>query len=169
VKRYKGIVGKFIGGKLYVHRTYAPLVVGADILSTAVGILREKHPAFEYNVVVWHPVRGQLRFVMSPDFDTASEPVVGDCVTVDLLNKTASKVRSYPHIWHHKYLWVQDGYPGFDVEESRRWAETWKLVLKEPPASANRKVWEEQLQRHGLERPEDKTNVLTEKHYRDIK
>lgn len=51
MKRYRGIVGKSIGGKVYAHKMYADLVVPAH--RTAADALRGKFPLFGYNVVVW--------------------------------------------------------------------------------------------------------------------
>ena len=81
--------------------------------------------SFGYNILVWNEKKNTLRFVFSPDFDTASEPEVGVSVTIDLATRTSSAIRFYKQVYHRKHLWVTPDYTGFDVAAAEAWTEEW--------------------------------------------
>jgi hypothetical protein len=61
----------------------------------------------------------EVRLDEAPDFDEAREPHPGRMFHCPL---NARGHASSDALWHHKWLWVMDDYPGFDAVESRRWA-----------------------------------------------
>ena len=118
-KRYG--VGKEIGGAIYVHQLYE------RVLGEAVPAARRRLPAgWRYTIVKLHLARRIVTFVQSPDWDDSPEPTVGDCWTVRADGTvTFRRQADDPFIYHHKWLFVAEGYDGFDVsasvEHSRRW------------------------------------------------
>ncbi len=123
IERHKRSVGKKVGPQIYVHKDYAGEVVPSDVLEKAKGILAKTNPDFEYNSIMYDTSNGTVRFDEAPDFDTAREPHVGDMVKVDKDGKVSTGHSD--SIWHHKWLWVKEDYPGFDVNKSREWSRTW--------------------------------------------
>lgn len=114
-------VGKQIGHHVYMHKMYQD-VLPPDILSSAVEVKGD----FPYNIIKYDAKTHNVTFVQSPDWDTNPEPVVGK----QLLVKPDGSVRemrpsSDPWIYHHKWLFVGDDYPGFDVEESKQRSMDW--------------------------------------------
>ena len=114
-------VGKQMGNQVYVHRMYQD-VLPQDILSNAL----EAAGDFPYNIVKYDTKTQNVTFVQSPDWDTNPEPTVGK----QLLVKADGSVRemrpsSDPWIYHHKWLFVKDDYPGFDVKASKRRSIDW--------------------------------------------
>jgi len=107
-----------------VHRQYEHL------LGPAVDEAKQHLPPdFEYTVVKHQARAGRISFIHSPDFDTAPEPIVGLVVTVSA-NGTA-RIRyppDDPFIYHHKWLFVSDDYPGFDVVESKARSCAWAVL-----------------------------------------
>ena len=103
-------VGKDIGGSIYLHKMYSDTLPNQQGLQEAI----EQLPAgCEYNVIK-AAKDGSYTFFNSPDFDTADEPTAGPFVRIAPRNgKTLGQTAN---IWHHKWLWVKDDYPGFDVE-----------------------------------------------------
>ncbi len=121
-RRWRGNVGKSIGGSLYAHRNYESDVVPQDVLQNA----QQQLDGFDYNIVKYVPKTGAVTFIQSPDFDSVPEPMVGN----QLLVKPDGTKRSMsssgdPWIYHHKWLWVKDDYPGFNVEESKQRSAAW--------------------------------------------
>lgn len=115
-------VGKMIGGGLYVHRDYESVAVPQEILSTAQAQL----DGFDYNIVKYVPKTGAVTFIQSPDFDTADEPMVGPGLLVKPDgSKKVIKPPADPWIYHHKWLWVDDSYTGFDVGASKQRSLQW--------------------------------------------
>lgn len=135
-------VGKEIAGKIYVHRDYANRL-GAVVAKAA----KRLPDDFEYAVVKYDTRSGAISFIASLDFDTASEPTVGDVITVlsDGTTRRRSQ-RADPQIYHHKWLFVADDYAGFDVEVSKCRSATW-LVLEDVDKSriGTRSHWDEHV------------------------
>jgi len=114
-------VGKEIGGSVYVHRQYeerlGPGVVWAKQLLPRDCV---------YDVVKYNRRTRAVSFIQCPQFDVEPEPSIAGVLTVradGTLQRRA--VPSDPPIYHHKWLFVDDDYLGFDVEESRRRSIAW--------------------------------------------
>ena len=118
--KFNGI-GKEIGGNVYCHRQYEDQFP-ADELAAAKSVL----PAdFEYNIVKYDLKTHTFSFIFSHDFDTVEEPSVDGGITVKA-DGTSKRFGNAGWIYHHKWLWVDDAYRGFDVESSKlrslKWA-----------------------------------------------
>lgn len=114
-------VGKMIGGCLYVHRMYMN-VIPSEIIDN----IQKYGKGFDFDIIKYCPKNNTVTLIQSPDFDSAPEPIVGP----GLLIKEDGTVKyikppSDPWIYHHKWLFVKDDYPGFDVEDSKRRSKEW--------------------------------------------
>ena len=71
-----------------------------------------------------------VSFIESEDWNTSREPVVGDSykVSLDGSIKITNK-KNNPQIYHHKWMFVEDNYSGFNVQESKAWSDRWTAVL----------------------------------------
>ena len=114
-------VGKEIGGAIYVHKQYLP-VLGVVPLK-AKELLPEDHSF----VIVKHNLKNDaVSFIHSPDFDFADEPTVGDSIIVHPDGSTRKRKQAKdPEIYHHKWMFVKDDYQGFDVELSKARSKLW--------------------------------------------
>ncbi len=121
-RRWRGNVGKSIGNSVYVHRDYETEIIPQDALSNA----QQNLDGFDYNIVKYVSKTGAITFIQSPDFDSAPEPMIGNALLVkpDGTKKSMSPL-SDPWIYHHKWLFVKDDYPGFGVDESKRRSASW--------------------------------------------
>lgn len=138
-------VGKEIGGKIYVHRKYANMIMPIDVLYEAISLLPT---GFIYNCLMFDSKKpGVIRFDEAPDFDTAREPHPGNFVEVNINTREIRHGHSNM-IWHHKWMWVADDYDGFDVNESYEWSKKWTQVITHP--SGSKRVWEQQLNENEL-------------------
>lgn len=136
-KRYG--VGKEIGDKIYVHKNYADRIINKKDLAKAMILLPEY---FSYNCIMIDKNKPYtIRFDEAPDFDTAREPQVGDFIEIDF-NEFLVREGHSNFIWHHKWMWVDDDYDGFDVNESYEWSKKWTGVITHP--SGSKRVWDEQ-------------------------
>lgn len=150
IKRSKFGVGKEIGGDFYVHKDYADIVIPEDKLEEAKEIVkREWLDGYAYNCLKYSPAKNTIAFQEVWGFDTEREPVVGDYIIVDL-NKKTVKAGHSDYIFHHKWLWVENDYTGFDVKESWEWSKEWLSTLKETSDGNGIARWNAQLQRYGL-------------------
>lgn len=118
-------IGKEIGGSVYLHRNYVenhPRIPRNAYL-TALSTLQTKHPAHLFNIVRYGysgPDKGSFSFIYSPDFDTSPEPISGNSIRVNPDGSTKfTQQKNDPQIYHHKHLWVNDDYTGFDVQKSK--------------------------------------------------
>ena len=115
-------VGKKMGYDLYFHRMYEDEIVPPDALQTA----QKAAEGFNYNIVKYNLKNGNLTLIQSPDFDTNPEPIVGNQVLVKPDGSVkAMRPSADPWIYHHKWLFVRDDYPGFDVDSSKQRSIQW--------------------------------------------
>jgi len=119
--------GKKVGTKIYIHRQYENLIVTPDKLKYARWAAR-RHLKEEYTCIRYDTKTKAIAFQVSPDFDTADEPIVGMTVTVygSYERCTVTNQKKDPQIWHHKWMWVADDYEGFDVEASKARSKLWE-------------------------------------------
>ena len=114
-------IGKEIGGAIYLHRDFEHLLPMA-----AQDAKRSLPDGFGYTVVKFANATLATSFIESPDFDTAHEPTVGSIIFVSPTGSVRSfKQQSDPFIYHHKWLFVDDNYLGFDVEASKQRSRAW--------------------------------------------
>ena len=144
IKRYMDDVGKLIDDSVYVHRRYMKKVIPNDLLEW---ILKYLPYGTEYNTVMWDRRLDTIRFDEALNFDTEREPCAGNFVVIDLNGNIEHRKTSA--IWHHKWLWVKDGYKEFDVKESYEWSKLWLSKLGES-ASGSSDIWKRQLKEVGL-------------------
>lgn len=138
IKRSKLGVGKDIGGAIYLHRDYENHIPNQEGLLRAKQVLDKNHPGFKYNAL--KVAKDKFTFFNSPDFDTAHEPVAGNYITV---SGDKSKAGNTSQIWHHKWLWVKEGYRGFDVDASHRRSLAWlKIPNIDFARIGNKEFWE---------------------------
>jgi 8-oxo-dGTP pyrophosphatase MutT (NUDIX family) len=138
IKRSKLGVGKDIGGAIYLHRDYEDHIPDQEGLLRAKQVLDKNHPGFKYNAL--KVAKDKFTFFNSPDFDTAHEPVAGNYITV---SGDKSKAGNTSQIWHHKWLWVKEGYRGFDVDASHRRSLAWlKIPNIDFARIGNKEFWE---------------------------
>ncbi|MCY2993115.1 MAG: hypothetical protein NTY19_35315, partial [Planctomycetota bacterium] len=114
-------VGKEIGGAVYVHRQYENRL--GPIVAWAKRWLPEDSA---YDVVKYNRRTQAVSFICCPGFDVEPEPNV-EGVVIIRADGTAQRrpVPLDPYIYHHKWLFVDDDYTGFDVQESQRRSAAW--------------------------------------------
>lgn len=151
VKRSKYGVGKQMGPSIYLHRSYHSDVIPNGDYNTAIEILEDHgYNESDFNCIRWDPQKTSISFQEAPDFDTAREPTVGDYVTVDYATGKIKTGHS-DYVWHHRWLWVQNDYTGFDVRKSWEWSKKWMSTLTETADGNGLARWKAQLERFGLE------------------
>jgi len=135
-------VGKDIGGAIYVHRRYAAMF-GDDAFALASFL----PPGFDYTVVKYRQSDGAVTFIECPDFDSAPEPTVGRTCLVRPDGTTALRqALADPYIYHHKWLFVDDDYQGFDIDESRRRSAVWMQIPNIDYSRVGRRsYWQERV------------------------
>jgi len=77
-------------------------------------------PDFEYHVLKYNPKSNTVSFVEAPDFDVAHEPSLYRVVTVAPDGSSRLRDLGGRTIYHHKWLFVREGYTGFNMQESQR-------------------------------------------------
>ena len=115
-------VGKQMGNTIYLHKSVKHKLP-APLLEIAESLLP---PNFSYDNIKYDGNNSNLTFISSPNWDTAEEPIVGDAILIRGDGSSRfMKQKSNPQIYHHKWLFVDDNYPGFNTEESKQRSEKW--------------------------------------------
>lgn len=122
--------GKRMADSVYVHRS--ALEAGLD--ESQCKRVRAASAKAAQALPGWHVAKvndktGAVTLVRSDDFDTATEPTVGDAVRVQP-DGTVTFVpqATDPWIYHHKWRMVADDYQGFDVAESKARSAQWEAL-----------------------------------------
>ena len=134
-------IGKVIGGKVYMHLDYIDTLPSPEQARIALDAAGGK-----FKTVSYDPVNEIYMFNEAPRFDVESEPAPMKSVKVEMDGDDVEKVfpaKVINQIWHHKWMWVDDNYRGFDVQESYNWSKQWASKISNP--SGSRKVWLKQL------------------------
>jgi len=125
-------IGKTVSPRVWVHKNYVDQsVIPKDVHDTALKVLKEKYPDYNYDIVRYDKKTNDMGFIQSPNFDSAPEPTVGDSVTIKpsgehKFNKAGQKEQ----IYHQKETMVGDDYTGFDVNKSKTRTERYQAALK---------------------------------------
>ena len=129
------MIGKLIGGCIYVHRDY--LVEGYESWA------EELPDGFEYTLVKVNTKSGAVTFIQCEDFDTAPEPTMGAAILVRN-NGTYKRMSALddPWIYHHKWQMVGADYQGFDVEESKARSAAWEALDVDRSRIGKKSYWE---------------------------
>lgn len=126
LRRYSS-VGKKMAHCIWVHNSYADKIIPSDLYCKA---LLNKMLNFYFTIVRYDTKLNTIALIECIDFNESSEPVVGRSLLIypDGTSKL-TKQPSNPFLYHHKWMFVEDDYTGFDVEKSKRRSVAWKSVL----------------------------------------
>ena len=152
-------VGKQVGSKIYFHKSVWDKVVPKDVWDKAQRIMQSSDTEqklwqmgwieWEYETVCYDLKNPEvLRLDGCPDFNLKREPVVGWMMFVDTKNDCV-RFKYNQQIYHHKWLWVDPSYQGFDVRASYEWSKRWLGKLSEV-ASGYPHKWIEQLKKYNV-------------------
>lgn len=147
---------KKIGNTIYVHITNVGCLPKELKDMVGLGLIRIDETFFnKIAIVKVDKKNNKVTFIQSKDWDTAREPEVGDAICVDIATKQQKIIKAKGQIYHHKWMFVDEGYRGFDIEESKRWSEKWQSVIPSDRTIKSRigykKYWDEYLKQYNLE------------------
>lgn len=165
-KSHKYGVGKQVGNTIYLHKSVEDRLPNS-VLDSA----KDKLPDdFDYDIVKYDEGNGNVTFISSPDWNTSDEPIVGDAILIrgDGTERFI-KQKASPQIYHHKWLFVNDDYDGFNTEESKERSISW---LKVPNIQFNKigykSYWDSNVVPHINENSMLKKELIVEMDYTDI-
>jgi hypothetical protein len=159
-------VGKQVGNTIYLHKS-----VEDRLPHNILNNIKDTLPTdFTYDIVKYDEKNGNITFISSPDWDTSEEPLVGDAILIrGDGSKRYMKQKSSPQIYHHKWLFVNDDYGGFNVKDSIERSEKW---LKIPNIEFNKigykNYWESNVIPQINENYVMKKELIVEMSYTDI-
>ena len=143
-------VGKQVASKIYFHKSVWDKIVPNDVWDKAVKILEHRTSLNAIETVCYDFNRPHMvRFDTCPGFNTQREPIVGDMIFVDINQNKIVKEKYNPQIYHHKWVWTEPNYTGFDVKASYEWSKLWLSKLY-GTASGYTHIWREQLKQHNI-------------------
>ena len=159
-------VGKQVGNTIYLHRSVEDKLP-YEIIDDA----KDKLPLnFDYDIIKYNEKNGNLTFISSPDWDTSNEPIVGDALLIRGDGTTRfMKQKSSPQIYHHKWLFVNDNYGGFDVLDSINRSRKWLSI---PNINFNKigykEYWDNNIVPYITESKKVMKELIKEMSYQDI-
>lgn len=145
MQRYKGIVGKSINGYVYLHKMYIGLLF-PDLVDTVE--FYENQMNWTFNLLKVKIDKSSISFVNCTEFDTVDEPTVGTVWRLDLTNGQIVMGEYNHYVYHHKWLWVQDDYDGFDVQESKLRSFKWLKLNLDKKKIGSKTYWQQILDKY---------------------
>lgn len=146
---------KKIGSAIYVHRSAIKQI--ENKYHDAYILIEKFAPKnFKYEIIKFDTKTKAISYIESHDWNTSNEPTVGDSYRVDPITNTVKIIKSKQQIYHHKWMFVDDNYKGFDVEESRKRSAYWGSVIPNTKEIKSRigykKYWYELLEKYNIEK-----------------
>ncbi len=81
---------------------------------------------YEYTVVKLNQRNDSVSFILCPNFDIDHEPAIAAIIVVSADGATQRRTTpADPYIYHRKWLFVDDDYRGFSVDESKARSQHW--------------------------------------------
>jgi len=157
-------VGKRMGSQIFIEKSYADKV--SKSIPPIMTKLKTKYPNFEFKVIRYNTKTGEIRFIEAPDFDTSPEPIVGKGITYNPVTKEFKESNlGSSTVYHHKWLFVDDNYTGFDVSEAMNRTIEWTTALnkynQQNPADittrneiGSSRLWKEIQEKIGIKKSE---------------
>lgn len=120
-KRNKRI-GKMMMGSLYIHKSALNTLT---VQEYELYLEKLKYISnFTFEILKISLKNSEVSFIQSFDWDTANEPSVGDSICVKADN-SIKRTKGSNLIYHHKWMFVDDSYTGFNVSASKKRSELW--------------------------------------------
>ena len=136
-------VGRAVGRRIYFHKSYTNVILGLD----AQKFVEKIAPSvpFQFNCIRYNRQAYEFAFLEYPDFNSAREPVLGR-VFIATEHNQYDVPQIQRQILHHKWLYVDNNYTGFDVATSWEWSRKWLTTLTMPGDNSSMKAWNKQLE-----------------------
>ena len=115
-------VGKKIGGALYVHKS------SENVIPTITFAKAKLPKDYNYDVVKYNDKDKIVSFIKVPEFNTVNEPLATTGLKV--FSDGTIKNININQIYHHKWLFVDDSYKGFNVADSIERSLAWLPLRK---------------------------------------
>ena len=129
--------------KNYIDRT--DIKLNSKLMGQIAILLREMP---YYTSIRYDKTKNKIALQYSSDFDEANEPEVTETISYDGNGEIKRIEANSPYktqIWHHKWMWVDIDYAGFDVMKSRARSEMYKkyITKEDKPRIGYKKYWDE--------------------------
>ena len=126
-------VGKKIGGELYVHKS------SEDVIPNLISFKSKLPSNYKYDVVKYNDKDKIVSFIKVPEFNIVQEPLATTGLKV--FSDGTIKNININQIYHHKWLFVDDSYKGFNVVDSIKRSLAWLPLRKNKAKSLKDFKW----------------------------
>ena len=109
----------------------------------------QKAQHVKYNIIKYNIKENKVTFILCHDFDSADEPLPN--YYINFKDGQPITTKGF-QIWHHKWMFVDDDYMGFDVEHSKQRSYKWVTTMKDVNYSkiGNPNIWEQLLKKYKI-------------------
>ena len=115
-------VGKKIGGDLYVHKS------SENVIPNLISFKSKLPSNYKYDVVKYNDKDKIVSFIKVPEFNIVQEPLATTGLKV--FSDGTIKNININQIYHHKWLFVDDSYKGFNIADSIERSLAWLPLRK---------------------------------------
>lgn len=131
---------KKIGNAVYMHRlSIEKLGVPMYMVHAFVKKMTEIG-FFDWNIIKWDKKNKKVTGINAINWDKDHEPEIVKTVIYDHRMRSVKQLKGRGQIYHHKWMFVDEDYPFFDVDESRARTEWINTVVKKHPNYDSHKI-----------------------------
>lgn len=141
---------------IYIHKSALnQLKEEEKILVNKALVILEKKYDIDYQVIKIDMKNKKVSFILSRDWNTSHEPIVGDSYNINVLTNEIKiiKEKKNPQIYHGKHFFVNCDYEGFDIKQEEKRYNLWNSII---PKNHKTKIgyknyWINLIKEYGIE------------------
>lgn len=146
---------KKVGTCIYIHKS-ATNQLTEKYYHLYELIEKFKPEKFSYEIIKVNTKTNVISFIESHNWNDSHEPDVGDSLVINTMLGTEKIIKSKNQVYHHKWMFVNGDYKGFDVEKSKERSSCWTSVIPNTKDIKYRigykKFWHELLEKYNIEK-----------------
>lgn len=145
---------KKVGSSIYIHKSAINQISEKYLEFYNAIFLFKDSVELEYEVIKWDNSNKTISFIESDNWNEANEPNVGRSVVIKTECGDIKIISPKGQIYHHKWMFVNDDYDGFDVSKSKERSIMWESILPKTKDVKSRigykKYWNALLEEYNL-------------------
>lgn len=141
---------------IYIHKSALNQLKEEEknLVNKALVMLEKKYDV-DYQIIKIDMKNKKVSFILSRDWNTSHEPIVGDSYNVNILTNEIKiiKEKKNPQIYHGKHFFVNRDYEGFNVDNEEKRYNYWNSIIPKEHKSkiGYKSYWINLIKEYGIE------------------
>lgn len=142
---------------IYIHKTALNQLKEEEksVVNKALVMLEKKYDNVDYQIIKVDLKNNKVSFILSRDWNTSHEPIVGDSYNINVLTNEIKiiKEKKNTQIYHGKHFFVNRDYEGFNVDNEEKRYNFWNSIIPKCHKSriGYKNYWINLIKKYGIE------------------